>query len=122
MTMEAFCGYTGIVNFVCSLAIGLFVLHRGWRNETAKAFALISFCVAGWSLGYFMWSFSRDDAAALFWARMLFVGVIFMPPGFLHFKASLASEYKRLRPIILGFYVVSLLYVPIDLWTDWRKP
>jgi len=71
----------GVVN----LLLTLFVLSQGLRSGTARVYLLWGLSLSVWNLGtYFMFQEDLNSNQALFWARFLQYGVIFLPISLAH--------------------------------------
>ena len=100
---------------VLNLLLALFVFTRNARGVVNRVFGLLGTCFAIWNFGTF-WMFRVTNAHdALFWARFLQFGVIFMPVCFLHLSLLIAGLERG--KYIAGFYVVSVL-LALSNFTD----
>src|ERR1043166_5787448 len=96
-----------LVGAILNFSLALLVLFNNSRALVNRVYCLLSICFAVWNYGTY-WMFKVQDAEmALFWARFLQFGVIFIPVSFLHLSLLLA----RIRPgrYILALYAVSIL-------------
>ena len=77
--MEIF-AISGLINFIVSLYISVFVFIKGRKQLANKFFILMSCSVAMWSFGYWRWLLETlDYDKALFWLKFLSVGSIWVP-------------------------------------------
>ena len=76
---------SGLVNFITSLGMSLFIYLKGKKNKINRTFALSSFTVAQWSLFYFLFLVVKDKGLAEFCMRTCMIGTIFLAVTFTHF-------------------------------------
>ena len=81
--------------------IGLFVFLK---NRTAKlniVFSLFCFSMTIWLFGYTNMYLSKESTVALKWARMGFLGIIFIPVFAYHFIITfLGLKRKFVLPVV----------------------
>ena len=97
--MTNFFAFSGFLNFIVSLFLGILVYLKGRKIFANKIFALDAFSVVLWSFGYFFWQISTNPNSALFWSRFLMVGAIFIPILYFHFILyflDFVKKYKKL--------------------------
>lgn len=104
--MISFYAISALINAVASTIIGIFVFLHDRKETVNKTFAAFSFSVAAWSYGYFLWQISGTHQEALFWVRMLMVGMILIPPTFFHFILAFLEENKIKGKSIAVAYLV----------------
>jgi hypothetical protein len=97
-------------------AFGTLVLMRGSGNALTRRFWQLAMSVALWCFGYGMLYTSVSEAPALFWARVAFVGVVFIPSSTYHFvNEFLGNDRASFLP---GFYILSVSFL-LSLWTPY---
>jgi len=106
--------YSGLVNAITSIFLGLFVLTRNPHSSTNRSFSYFAFSVGFWSCCYFVWQLSKSPEAALFWCRTLMVGAIFIPSTFFHFCVTLVNQQKKYFRVIIVWYLVSIVFLALD--------
>jgi len=94
------------------VALGLFVL---FKNPSARLNQLFAGCAASlalWTFGYSLMYLSKYPDKALFFARLGYVGIVFIPTFFLHF----VLEFLQInRPRTLrAAYAVSFLFLALS--------
>jgi signal transduction histidine kinase len=80
-----------LVGCVLNLFLALFVLGRGHRSLAIRVYSLLGLCIAVWNLGTYFLFVVNDQKDALFWARFLQFGVIFIPVLLFHLSLLLAQ-------------------------------
>ena len=95
-----------------NVALILFVLGREFRSRLHRVYVLWGIAVSLWNLGVYHLSQPRDNVAApFFWAKVVQVGVIFMPLTLFHLCAIMSGlrTYRWVLPVLylvhIGFAV-----------------
>jgi len=106
-----------LIVFACMVALGLFVLFRNPRVLLNRLFAGCAASLALWTFGYSLMYLTRNPVKALFYARLGYLGVVFIPTFFLHFVLEfLGLERKRLVAAAYGVTVLFLVVSRFDLF------
>ncbi|MFA6533597.1 MAG: histidine kinase N-terminal 7TM domain-containing protein [Patescibacteria group bacterium] len=105
---------SGLVNGLASIILGLFLLLKDWRSKLHRQFFYFCLSVAFFSFSYFIWCLSNTDEAALFWARVLMLGVIFIAPLYLHFIVLFIDKREKFFYLLVFFYLISALGAIVD--------
>ena len=101
----------GLMVFVVGIAV--FLRERGTR--VSLAFFLVTMSTTIWLLSTVALYAAPNDIAALWWAKLEHVGVIFIPPFIYMLAFAMVHQYSRTRAsllasiIISGFFVVGML-------------
>ena len=123
----------GLLNFVTSLALAIFVFSRNQKSNLNRAFSLFAFTVAGWSLCYFLWLSTDNSRLAEFYLRTLMFFVVFIPTTFTHFILIFLRQSNK-RIIFSNYIISSLLGItvytkffasdigPFLIFPYWLKP
>lgn len=135
--MQTFLAITGLVNALISLGLGILVLAKNSRKFINRLYFLFAISIAIWAISYFFWMMQFDNReVALFWARALTVGSIFMPILHLHWITVCLNVVKKNKYIILylytqGIFFLSFSFSPLmvsgvkpfrDVFTFWPQP
>jgi len=92
---------TALIAVVCNLTLTLFVLASDRRAIINRVYFLWGNAVMIWNIGVFFMSRVDNPQDALFWAKMLQFGVIFLPIGNLHLCLLLARvSIGRWLPVL----------------------
>ncbi|MFH0925616.1 MAG: ATP-binding protein [bacterium] len=102
--------------------LALLVYLKGHKKQTNLIFTFYSLTVAIWSIGHVFHFSSSNKTIALFWARFMHIGVIFISTSFVHFVLTIVniSERKR-KKILVTIYFLSLLFLGLN-FTDFFIP
>ena len=74
-----------IITAFIMAAIGLFVFFNNKRSAVNSIFTMLCFSMVWWLVFYSIMYSSRSPASALYWARIGFLGIIFIPIFAIHF-------------------------------------
>ena len=76
-----------------NLVLTLFLLKREFRSSLNRVYFLWGICITIWNIGvFFMFNVGENAKGdALFWARLLHFGVIFLPVSLLHLACMVAQ-------------------------------
>jgi len=108
-----FFAFSGLINGLCATVLGAFVLARRSDSKLHKIYAFFCFSLSVWSYSYFAWLSAQDPDTALFWARLLMAGAIFIPVTAFHHLIKLINR-KAPRGVITANYVLSVLLLSIS--------
>jgi len=102
----------GIANPV----LGVLVFLRN-KNVLNKIFMLLCIVIGLWNIHEFGLYIAPDPLFAMYWARVFGLGLMLIPPVFLHFVMTFTGDKtKRAKWIVFGSYLIGLAFV-ILFWT-----
>jgi two-component system, NtrC family, sensor kinase len=133
---ELFYPLSGLFDALMAAGLGLFVYTRDPSDSRYRTYALFCASLFFWGVGYFFWLLAKDASTALFWARALMMGAIFLPVTAYHHVIQLleVSSIKRDRIVATGYLLslALLVFVPTAFIVDsveqklifayWPKP
>ena len=96
-----------------SLFLGIFVFLKNKRSIVNRLCMLANFGVSLWCWSLFGREMSFEKSYALFFIRLSYVGVISIPPIFLHFITSVIDQVNY--RVILTAYAVSFIFQIFNL-------
>jgi len=94
------------------VAIGLMMFLKNPKVKLNRLFFGCASSLALWTFGYFLMYMTRDPASGLFYARLGYLGVVFIPTFFLHFVLEFLN-FKRER-LLIGAYIFSGIFLIIS--------
>ncbi len=100
-----FAAFIPLVGCILNFLLALFVFNCGRRSAANRVFLFWGFSIAVWNLGQFFLLTVDTAPLALFWARVCWFGVIFIPV--LLFHISLIIAEVRVPRFILAIYVLT---------------
>lgn len=110
---------TPIIAAVAYLLVGLFIYSKKKSNPVNKSFAVMLWCVSLWFVEWAGLISAPDADFARHWGNIFRIGLLFIPPTFLHFTIRFVNSQeisRGSRKILLIFYVLSCFFGLIN-WT-----
>jgi signal transduction histidine kinase len=83
--------YIPLAGCLCNVFFALFVFYQAPRAVANRVYLLLGLAIATWNLGSYKLFVVDNAADALFWARIIFVGVIFVTAGFVHLSVIVGN-------------------------------
>ena len=108
--------FSGLLIGIFCLLFGIFVYWKGRQIKSNKLWAIFCFSTAIWGFGGYKIGLIRDPSEALFWWRLTYIGIIFIPVLFYHF-VYLFLGFKR-KTLLYLFYFFSFFFLILE-WTPW---
>lgn len=108
---------------ITAFSLLLYALSFNLRDRVARSFAIILLCVVFVSVGDAIASNSGSAAQIGFWMRVQWIGILFLPPAYLHFSDALLEttgrpSRGRRRRLVWVLYLVSIGFL-FTLPTNW---
>jgi hypothetical protein len=108
---------------ITAFSLLLYALSFNLRDRVARSFAIILMCVVFVSVGDAIASNSTTTSQWEFWMRVEWIGIIFLPPAYLHFSDALLEttgrpSRGRRRRLVWVLYGVSFGFA-LTLPTNW---
>jgi len=106
---------------ITAFSLLLYALSFNLRDRVARSFAIILVCVVVVSVGEALVGATSSFTAI--WLRVQWIGIIFLPPAYMHFSDALLSttgrpSRGRRRRAVLLTYLVSFAFLAL-LPTQW---
>jgi len=106
-----------LISGLSVLWLGIFVFWKNKKNKVNLLFGIFSLCIAIWLIGSFFMLNSKTDDWIIFWDRVVYIGVIFIPVIGYHFSLLFTkSKYKK-QLLRIG-YALALMFL-ISNFTDY---
>ena len=107
---------SGLLTGISSILFGIFILVKNRKSKANYLWAIFATAVAVWGFGGYKIGLVTDSSEALFWWRITYIGIIFIPVFFYHFVyLFLGLEKKKLLYLI---YLFGLFFLILE-WTPW---
>lgn len=103
-------------------SLGIFVYLKNREGKVNQAFSIFVLSAAIWSFGEARLIVARDENSAIFLARLLHSGVIFIPACFLHFIFELLDIKGRKQRILKAAYMFSFVFFIFNNFTKLLLP
>jgi hypothetical protein len=96
--------------------LGVLVFLRN-KNVLNKIFMLLCILIGLWNIHEFGLYIAPDPVFAMYWARVFGLGLMLIPPVFLHFVITFTGDKTKISKwIVFGSYLIGLAFV-ILFWT-----
>src|SRR5208283_140608 len=105
-----------LIAAVMTLMLGILVFPAVYRDRRRQVFLLVLFSVELWAVFTFAMRFSRAEAAAMIWDRVISVCLLFSFVAFFHFCHLYVGSRSR-WPIYL-LYAATAVAAAVALFTD----
>jgi two-component system NtrC family sensor kinase len=119
---ESFYSLSGLFDALMAAGLGLFVYTRDRSDKRYRLYGFFCLSLFVWGVAYFFWLSSTEAESALFWARALMVGAVFVPVTAYHHVVQLLelTSERRDKFITIGylFSLLLLLFVPTRFMVD----
>lgn len=100
---------------VSTSTLGLYLLCRDRRSRVKRAFLHLMAFLALWDIGELMMRTVYDPESALFWAKFIYLGGLFVAPAYASFVFRLAEKKFNAALLYLSF-AMFLVSLPTDLF------
>ncbi|GJL55181.1 MAG: hypothetical protein NPIRA02_23130 [Nitrospirales bacterium] len=109
-----FFAISGLLNGIAAISLAILVYTRSPKDPRHWSYGLLGLSIAIWSFAYFSWQISSTHDTALFFARLLMVGAIFIPVTQLHHVLYLTTDTERLGRVLKSTYLVGGFFLVVD--------
>lgn len=109
-----------LLSAICVFVLGVFVLFRNFRAAINYTFFLVCLGITVWMFGTFMMFLNVDNyAAAAFWDRIVYCGVVFIPATMLHFSLVTMTNrrFNERWWLLVAAYAITFIFLPL-IFTD----
>jgi len=103
----------GLANTIISFVLGIFVYFRNRNSVVNRTCLFLALSIGIWSLGVVKTATAPGNEIALFWAKIIYLGSIFIPIFFLHFIFSIL-DIKDKKNILLLSYFFSFIFLLLN--------
>ena len=84
-----------LISGLSVLGLGIFVFWKNKKNKVNLLFGIFSLCIAIWLIGSFFMLSSKTDDWIIFWDRVVYIGVIFIPIIGYHFSLLFTKSVEK---------------------------
>ncbi|MFA5125285.1 MAG: ATP-binding protein [Patescibacteria group bacterium] len=108
--------FSCLIASVSTFILGLLVYLKNRRSLLNIMWALFEFSISLWCFSQFIESTIITPHWALFWNRLMFLGIIFIPICFFHATVLLLEQKTKILPFVygIGFCFVLFLSPPFS--------
>ncbi len=108
-------GISNILTAIASTAMAVFVYIKGYRSKLCRIWSIFAICVAIYGFGAYMASGAKNYESAFFWWQVSYVGVILLPPLFVHFVYVFLESKRSI--LVLLVYIISIFLLAADIFS-----
>ena len=107
--------YLPLLSAVLVFFLGFFVWSKGRKEGVNFTFALFAFVITIWMFGTFMMFLNKSDKeVVIFWDKIVYVGVVFIPVIMLHFGLAMTGDKsKKGRTALILGYMLSTFFLAL---------
>ncbi len=109
-----FHAFSGLLNGVAATVSGLLVYLKHPANPKHQAYGFYALAAAIWGFGYCAWQLSTSHDDAIFFARLLMVGAIFLPLTYLWHVFTLLEQVAENRRFLWLMGAVALVFFGLN--------
>ena len=104
--------YSSLVSGLFMIGLGVFVFLKNPKQKSNLIFLIFCIAVAWWLLSTFMMYKAKTESEAIFWDRIVYVGVVFIPILMYHFGLIFTdTEKKNKKKLYFGYFGAFILLV-----------
>jgi len=110
-----------VVPLVVAASISLGLALYIWRHRHAPGtffFLLILLSIAEWTVGYIFQMVNTGAEGIIFWSKMKYFGIAFLPFAWLFFISQYTGRQKIVRPRYIVFFLIESLITILLVWTN----
>ncbi|HEY0789205.1 MAG TPA: PAS domain S-box protein, partial [Thermoanaerobaculia bacterium] len=104
------------------LAFGIMVAVRESFSLIARRLLLLNCAASIWLFSFALMYWSANEPTALFWARMAYLGVPFIPVALYHFTLTLFGKLAGRSLHITAAWAIGAIFSVVFITTDWLLP
>jgi signal transduction histidine kinase len=110
----SFLALTGVINFITCFSLGLFVLLKNVKSIKNISYFILSLSISLYSLSYFLWQLSKDEYTALFWFRILTLGIILINISYLLFVFAYVEALYRKKTVLVVISLLNFFFIVLN--------
>ncbi len=104
-----------LISAAFTLLLGLLIFWKSPKNSINRIFFYFTLGVTMWLGGTAVLIIScADGDKAIFWDRLVYFGVVFIPPTCLHFSSLFVKKIKQQRFFIFSSYICAFFFAIIS--------
>jgi len=110
-----FYAFSGLINGLISLGLGLFIFSRAPHNAKHQTYGLYCLSLSLWSYFYCAWHLEDDPETALVLIRILMAGAILIPITHIQHVVTLLGSQKNHRLLLWSGYALTAFFLLSNL-------
>jgi len=105
----------GLINGLLSIGLGFFVFLKNSKAAINRIYFIFDAAIALFNFGYFFWQMTDNSVDALFWFKILVVGLIFINVTFFHVSMAILDKLNEKKRIITVMYLINVVFVVLNM-------
>ncbi len=110
-----------LIGAILMFFLALFILFKNKKKSLNLIFSLVCLSIAIWLFGTSMMflNVGKKDLA-IFWDRICYIGVVFIPTLMYHFSVIFSGAKKQKKLVVLGYFLsfIFLFLIPSDYFVS----
>ncbi|MFA6918969.1 MAG: histidine kinase N-terminal 7TM domain-containing protein [Patescibacteria group bacterium] len=104
---------------ITAFGVGFYSLYLNPKSKLVWLWFLTSIFVGIWGVGLSGLLMAKDAGQAMFWDRVLYLGVSFIPALYLHFLLTFLRQNRKLIAfVVVPSYVISTFFAVLALTSN----
>jgi len=104
-----------LISSIFVFLLGFFVWYKNRGSKINIIFSLTCLAIAVWMFGTFMmFKSGSDDQAVIFWDRIVYIGVVFIPTLMFHLSVVFTGKFKQQRRSLFMAYILSSIFLVLS--------
>lgn len=95
--------------------LGLFIISKNLKSKTNLPLLLLILSTFIWQIGTALTLLTKNASVALFFTKVTFTGIIFIPISTYHLTINILN-IKKTKTLLVGYFL-ALLFIPLS-WTS----
>jgi len=108
---------SGLLIVISSSLFGIFVFVKNRKSRVNQSWAIFSVAIAIWGYGFYKGGNATIPSLALFWYRIAYIGIIFIPVFFYHFVCVWLGLKKK--TLLYLSYLYGFFFLILE-WSPWK--
>lgn len=110
--------FPNLISSVLMLFLGVFIFTKNIKSLVHILFGFSHFCIFIWLFGYFLVYNAKSEQSALFWCKIVYIGVIFLPSLFYQF-VNILLNIPRKKYLLALNYFISFIFIYFLFFTSY---
>lgn len=103
--------YTALISGIFMLCMGFFIFLKNPTKKLNIIYLFFTASMATWLIVSFFLYSSKSQAEAIFWDRIIYAGVVFIPSLLIHLGLTFINKEKEEKKLIYLGYFFSFVFL-----------
>ena len=101
-----------LVSAILVFGLAFFIFLVNFRSKVNLYFTFFAFLIGSWLTGsYFLINSCGNDNDIVFWDRLIYIFVVFIPAVTYHFSVVFTEKEKQQKIFTIALYLISFLFL-----------